>query len=92
MDGPYQGITLFQSRTSTRQPTVSVTGNGTAPLYMTGTFYVPQGELKVTGNGTEDTIGSQYISDTLTLGGNGSFNVNWDPTLVPGIRQVWLVE
>jgi hypothetical protein len=92
MDGPYQGITLFQSRTSTSQPTVSVTGNGTAPLYMTGTFYAPKAELKVTGNGTEDTIGSQYISDTLTLGGNGSFNVDWDPTLVPGIRQVWLVE
>jgi hypothetical protein len=92
MDGPYQGITLFQSRTATDQPTVSVTGTGTAPLYMTGTFYAPKAELKVTGNGTEDTIGSQYISDTLTLGGNGSFNVDWDPTLVPGIRQVWLVE
>jgi putative Flp pilus-assembly TadE/G-like protein len=92
MDGPYQGITLFQARTSTYQPTVSVTGTGSAPLYMTGTFYSPEATLKVTGNGTEDTIGSQYISDKLVLGGNGSFNVNWDPTLVPGIRQVWLVE
>jgi hypothetical protein len=92
MDGTYQGITLFQARTSTYQPTVSVTGTGSAPLYMTGTFYVPKAQLKVTGNGTEDTIGSQYISDTLTLGGNGSFNVNWDPSLVPGIREVWLVE
>ncbi len=92
MDGTYQGITLFQARTSTYQPTVSVTGTGTAPLYMTGTFYSPEAELKVTGNGTEDTIGSQYISDYLTLGGNGTFNVNWDPTLVPGIRQVWLGE
>ena len=92
MDGPYQGITLFQSRTATDQPTVSVTGSGTAPLHMTGTFYVPEAELKVTGNGTEDTIGSQYISDLLKLGGNGTFNVDWSPTLVPGIRQIWLVE
>jgi putative Flp pilus-assembly TadE/G-like protein len=92
LDGPYQGITLFQSRTSTNQPTVSVTGTGTAPLYMTGTFYVPNALLKVTGNGTEDTIGSQYISNWLQLGGNGSFNVNWDPVLVPGIREVYLVE
>jgi Putative Flp pilus-assembly TadE/G-like len=92
MDGPYQGISLFQSRTAPDQPTVSVTGNGTAPLSITGTFYVPEGELKVTGNGTEDTIGSQYISDVLTISGNGSFNVDWSPTLVPGVRQIWLVE
>jgi len=90
--GPWQGISIFQSRTATIQPTVSVTGNGTAPLSINGTFYVPGGQLKVTGNGTQDTIGSQYISDTLTLGGNGTFNVNWNPTVVPGIRQVWLVE
>jgi len=90
--GPYQGVTIFQSRTATSQPTVSVTGNGTAPMYLTGTFYVPKAELNVTGNGTQDTIGSQYISNTLKLGGNGSFNVDWDPSLVPGIREVLLVE
>jgi len=90
--GPYQGISIFQSRTSTYQPAVGVTGNGTAPLFITGTFYVPKAELDVTGNGTQDTIGSQYISDTLKLGGNGAFNVDWSPTLVPGIRCVWLVE
>ena len=90
--GPYQGICLFQSRTSTYQPAVTVTGSGTAPLSISGTFYVPKGELKVTGNGTQDTIGSQYISNTLVLGGNGTFKVDWQPTLVPGIREVLLVE
>jgi hypothetical protein len=90
--GPYAGVTLFQSRTSTYQPGISVTGSGVAPLLMTGTFYAPKAELKVTGNGVEDTIGSQYISNTLILGGNGTFKVDWKPALVPGIRQVWLVE
>jgi len=90
--GPYQGITLFQKREGTIQPTVGVTGNGTAPLYMTGTFYAPSAQLKVTGNGTQDTIGSQYISNTLILGGNGTFKVDWNPAVVPGVRQVWLVE
>jgi len=90
--GPYQGISLFQKREGSVQPTVSVTGNGTAPLSISGTFYVPSANLNVTGNGTQDTIGSQYISDTLTLGGNGTFKVDWNPTVVPGIRQVWLVE
>jgi hypothetical protein len=92
MTGPYQGICLFQRRSGEPQPTVSVTGNGTAPLYITGTFYAAGAELKVTGNGTQDTIGSQYISRFLTLGGNGTFQVDWNPALVPGIRQIWLVE
>jgi len=90
--GTYQGISLFQKREGSIQPTVSVTGNGTAPLLITGTFYVPSALLNVTGNGTQDTIGSQYISNTLALGGNGSFNVDWNPAVVPGVRQVWLVE
>jgi hypothetical protein len=91
-EGPYQGISLFQRRDGSDQPTVSVSGNGTAPLSITGTFYAASAELKVTGNGTQDTIGSQYISNTLKLGGNGSFNVDWNPNVVPGVRQVWLVE
>src|SRR5262249_37070616 len=84
-----KGIVLFQSRTSNYQPTVSVSGAGVAPMQISGTFYASAAQLKVTGNGTQDTIGSQYISDTLTLGGNGTFNVNWDPNVVPGIRQIW---
>jgi hypothetical protein len=90
--GPYQGISIFQSRTTVAQPTVSVAGNGTAPLMISGTFYVPNGLLSVTGNGTQDTIGSQYISNTLALGGNGSFNVDWNPNVVPGVREIWIEE
>ncbi len=92
MSGPYQGISLFQRRDGLPQPDLNITGNGTAPMQITGTFYAAGRLLKVTGNGTQDTIGSQYISDTLTLGGNGTFNVDWNPNLTPGIRQVWLVE
>ena len=90
--GPYQGISIFQSRTTTAQPDVSVTGSGTAPLTISGTFYVPNALLKVTGNGTQDTIGSQYISNTLQLGGNGAFNVDWNPNVVPGVREIWIEE
>ena len=48
--------------------------------------------MKITGYGTQDTLGSQYINDTLVISGNGSFNVHWDPKLVPAVREVWLVE
>jgi hypothetical protein len=92
MSGPYQGISLFQKREGSTQPALKVTGNGTAPLAISGTFYAASALLKVTGNGTQDTIGSQYISNTLALGGNGTFIVDWNPNLVPGVRQVWLVE
>jgi len=33
---------------------------------MTGTFYASNALLNVTGNGTQDTIGSQFISKLLT--------------------------
>ena len=46
----------------------------------------------MTGNGTQQTIGSQYISRTAAVGGNGGFTVSWNPALVPGSREVWLVE
>lgn len=88
--GPYQGIVLYQQRDAAYQPTVSLTGNGS--MTVSGTFYVPSAELKVTGNGGQDTIGSQYISDTLKLGGNGGFKVDWNPRMIPGIREIYLVE
>jgi hypothetical protein len=91
--GAYHGISLFQRRSGPNSDaTVKVTGNGTAPLSISGTFYAANALLKVTGNGTQDTIGSQYISLLLDIGGNGTFNVDWNPAIVPGIRQVWLVE
>lgn len=88
--GTYQGVTLFQDRTSTNQ--MSVSGSGSGTMTMSGTFYVAGGDLKVTGNGTNDVIGAQYISYTLTLGGNGVFKVDWSPDTTPGSRDILLVE
>jgi hypothetical protein len=90
MSGPYQGLCIFQERSSTN--TVSIQGAQYAAMSISGTFYVAGGLLSVTGNGQQQTIGSQYISDTLMLGGNGNYSVNWDPTLTPGKREVLLVE
>lgn len=88
--GTYQGVTLFQDRTSTNQ--MSVAGSGSGTMTMSGTFYCAGGDLKVTGNGTNDVIGAQYISYTLTLGGNGLFKVDWSPDTTPGSRDILLVE
>ncbi len=90
LTGPYQGILLFQDRTSTAP--VSVSGNGSVPMTITGTFYAASATLSVTGNGTSDTIGSQYISYDLKLGGNGTYFCSWSPDLTPGTREILLVE
>jgi Flp pilus assembly protein TadG len=84
----YQGISLFQARSSTN--TVAISGNGNTAMY--GTFYVAGGTLKVTGNGAGDVLGSQYISYDLVTGGNGSFKIVWKVDQVARVRQIGLVE
>jgi hypothetical protein len=90
MTGPWQGVLLFQNRSATS--TVSVTGSAGASMTITGTFYAAGANLAVAGNGTQQTIGSQYISYDLSLTGNGTYFCSWTPDLTPGIRQLILVE
>ena len=86
--GPYQGFALFQDRNSTTE--MQVTGQGAMSL--TGTLYAAGATLKVTGNGTTNLIGAQFISYDLVTGGNGNFSVNWTAADTPGVRQLLLVE
>ena len=71
-------------------PPISSTGNG--GMSLSGCFYAANATLNVTGNGTNDVIGAQYISKDLILGGNGSMNIAWSPGLTPGKREILLVE
>jgi hypothetical protein len=88
--GPYQGISLFQDRSST--VAMSITGQGSTNI--SGTFYAAGGPISITGSSATgaDVIGSQYISDTLQIGGNGKFSVNWDPKQTAPVRQLAIVE
>jgi len=86
--GLYQGITLFQDRNVTNG--LSVTGNGS--MSMSGTFYAASANLTVAGNGGNNVIGSQYITDTLKTAGNGGFFVDWSPNSVAPVRLLGLVE
>ena len=85
--GPYAGILFWQNRTDGQ--TMSVTGNGVFSL--TGTFYLANAQLSVTGGGNA-TIGSQYISRTLYLGGGGNTLINYTDRGTGQIRVVTLVE
>ncbi len=85
--GPYAGILFWQNRTATQ--TMSLAGGGSFSLQ--GTFYAANALLKITGNG-DATIGSQYISRTLNLGGTGTITINYTDKGTARVREVMLVE
>ena len=85
--GPYAGILFWQDRSATQN--LNVAGN--ANFNLTGTFYAASANLTVSGGGTA-VIGSQYISDTLTLNGGGTVNINYSPQGTGRPRVVGLVE
>jgi hypothetical protein len=85
--GLYQGISFFQDRTATAP--VNVTGNGN--LNISGTFYAAGASVTITGNSSNDVIGSQYISNDLTLHGNGSVSINFGGSTAK-TRKFGLVE
>jgi hypothetical protein len=85
--GLYQGISFWQSRSSTN--TLTVSGGGSGAIY--GTFYAQHGTLKVSGGGGQ-SVGSQYISWDVVLAGNGNFTIDWKPALVAPNKLFQLVE
>jgi hypothetical protein len=87
--GIYQGMTFFQDRTSSVTGNISGTSGSTS---ITGTFYFAGALLNISGNGGVVNLGSQYISNDLNLGGNGTININWTPNTVARKRSIYLVE
>jgi hypothetical protein len=90
LSGPYAGVTLFQDRTSTNG--VGISASPSTNITMTGTFYAAAATLSITGNGANQTLGSQYISYDLALSGNGTYYCNWSAPNTPGTRDILLVE
>jgi hypothetical protein len=89
LSGTYQGFVIFQDRGMT-QP-VSLTGNGVTSVL--GTIYAPSAPLALTGLAGVglDTLGGQYIADTITVGGVGNININLGPHYVR-VPDVTLLE
>jgi Flp pilus assembly protein TadG len=88
--GTYQGMTIFQSRSNNSD--VKIAGNGN--YNTTGTFYAPDAQLKVTGNG-DVALASQLIGYTMsnTGGGNsGQVNIVYSNGNVAKTRIFNLVE
>jgi hypothetical protein len=87
-NGPYTGMTIFQARNASQN--MQIAGNGSFTI--TGTIYGASAQLKVTGNGSVSNIGSQYVTDDLTITGNGNVKISWAGTQVARTRIITLVE
>lgn len=85
--GPYQGIIFFQERGSNVDAIFA--GNGVFDIK--GTIYAANALVRVSGNG-DVSVGSQYISRAVDLGGNGNLNIPWDPNSVAPTRVLNLVQ
>jgi hypothetical protein len=90
--GPYAGLVLFQDRSDSNADVLHGNGN----LNITGTIYTPDAGMTATGNGTTDVFGSQIIANNLTVKGNGTVNVDYNPSLTPNVsaplREFGLIE
>ena len=75
--GTYQGIAIFQDRTSSAAITIS----GNAGLKTTGTLYAPGAKVSLSGNASivnpiGTSFGSQWIVADLALTGNAQFAID----------------
>jgi hypothetical protein len=86
--GPYQGMTLFQERTSTA--VVTVTGNGS--MNITGATYAAKAEMDITGQGGSNNVASMIVVNNMKVTGQGAINVTYDPKNAPTPRDIRLVE
>jgi hypothetical protein len=86
--GTYQGVTLYQNRTSNKDVNITAQGN----MNMTGTFYAADSKVSITGQGNyTNQIGSQWIAWQLYVTGTGNFTVKYDGLPTP-VRLIQLVE
>jgi hypothetical protein len=87
-NGPYTGITIFQARNAPEA--MQIQGNGS--FNITGTLYAAGALLKVAGAGGVSNIGSQYVTNDLSITGNGNVTISWAGKLVGRTRIITLVE
>jgi hypothetical protein len=91
--GPWQGISIFQARgtQSSLGPAITISGQGA--INIGGTFYAAYAPLVISGGaGSTNTIGGQYVVDTLTVSGKGTINITRNNLPIARTRRYGLVE
>jgi hypothetical protein len=85
--GTYQGITVFQDRSSS----VGATMSGGSNVNNTGTFYFPGSKLTLSGTSGVAAMGAQIIAKNLTFSGTAGVQVKYDSS-VAGTTSLGLIE
>jgi hypothetical protein len=85
--GTYQGITVFQDRSSA----VGATMSGGSNINNTGTFYFPGSRLTLSGTSGVATMGAQIIAKDVTFSGSAGVQVNYNSS-VAGTTSLGLVQ
>jgi Putative Flp pilus-assembly TadE/G-like len=85
--GTYQGITVFQDRSSS----VGATMSGGANINNTGTFYFPGSKLTLSGTSGVAAMGAQIIAKDLTFSGSSGVQVKYDSS-VAGMTSLGLIQ
>jgi hypothetical protein len=85
--GTYQGITVFQDRSSS----VGATMSGGSNINNTGTFYFPGSRLTLSGTSGVAAMGAQVIAKDLTFSGTAGVQVKYDSS-VAGTTALGLVQ
>ena len=72
--GVYAYMSIYQDSACT----ASLSENGAHTLDATGTLYLPNGTIDLSGN-TATVVGGQLIAKTINVK-NGNLTINYDPT------------
>jgi Flp pilus assembly protein TadG len=90
--GPYRGLSLFQQRGTPASPGPTINLSGQGAVNLRGTVYAAYASTIITGQGSTNTYGGQFIVDQLSLQGLGTVSVDRGNFPVAGARVVGLVE
>jgi len=85
-DGPYAGISVFQSRDNTNDAIINSNGD----LDVSGVIYFPKNRLELDSNA--DQLGTQLIVDRLKLDSNARINVDYEGSETSGPKGIFLVQ
>jgi hypothetical protein len=92
LTAPPNGILYFEDRNAPTGNIDTIAGNATWTL--TGSFYLPQNQLKITGGGLASGQPIAIVANTITLSGNSSIDINPGtpsaPRITPQIKSMLL--
>ena len=91
--GPFQGIAIYQTQPCSTSPGNSMTLTGNSNSLINGVLDAPCAAITVSGDATDNPfVNGVVVGYTVTVAGNGSAVVTYDPSGTPPDKGSVLVE